>query len=167
MTVEVGRPALDLGLRIDEVPVGSLRLVRADGRRLCLVRTSDGIHVLDHACPHEGHGLTQGQLDGDLLTCAWHNWKFRVTDGECVKGEEDVVTHDVTIDPDGRISVAVNRPDPAALKARLRESLRRGIERDYVGQISSDHAGLGADELSPWFTGVVADHHLSYGHGAI
>ncbi len=58
-----------------------MRMVRADGRRLCLVRTSDGVFALDHACPHEGYGLTQGTLDGNLLTCAWHNWKFRVDDG--------------------------------------------------------------------------------------
>ena len=41
-----------------------MRMVRADGRRLCLVRTSDGVFALDHACPHEGYGLTQGTLDG-------------------------------------------------------------------------------------------------------
>jgi hypothetical protein len=27
--------------------------------------------------------------------------------------------------------------------------------------------GLGRDDLIPWFTGVVSDHHLSYGHAAI
>jgi hypothetical protein len=27
--------------------------------------------------------------------------------------------------------------------------------------------GDGADDLRPWFTAVVSDHHLSYGHGAI
>jgi hypothetical protein len=28
-------------------------------------------------------------------------------------------------------------------------------------------AGYGPDELRPWLVGVVADHHLGYGHGAI
>ena len=27
--------------------------------------------------------------------------------------------------------------------------------------------GDGPDDLRPWFTSVVTDHHLSYGHGAI
>ena len=26
--------------------------------------------------------MTQGSLDGNLITCAWHNWKFRVDDGD-------------------------------------------------------------------------------------
>ena len=74
-------PATPLGVNVDDLGLGSMRLARAGDRRLCLVRTSDGVYALDHACPHEGYGLTQGTLDGNLLTCAWHNWKFRVDDG--------------------------------------------------------------------------------------
>jgi nitrite reductase/ring-hydroxylating ferredoxin subunit len=48
-----------IDLRLDDLPVGSLRLVRVVGRKLCLVRTSEGLSALDHACPHEGYGLTQ------------------------------------------------------------------------------------------------------------
>ena len=267
----------DLGLHLQDLPVGSMRLARVDGRRLCLVRTADGVHALDHACPHEGYGLTQGTLDGNLLTCAWHNWKFRVDDGVCVLGEEDVRAHPVTVRRDGSLGVTLNEPDPAEVRPRLMASLRRGIEHDYVGQVSRDvirllradanpgelvweavafgapradfgwghsvasatdclamvdlydgdqralpivqgiagiaeverdrpvnvlpdpvtelggdpgaefrrlveaedlapaqalvrgaiHAGWSADELRPWFTAVISDHLLSYGHGAI
>ena len=83
-------------LHLDDLPVGTMRMIKVDGHRVCLVRTSDGLHAIDHACPHEGYGLTQGDLDGDLVTCAWHNWKFRVTDGVCVQGEEGVQTHHVS-----------------------------------------------------------------------
>src|SRR5687767_4802904 len=103
-----------------------MKMVRVDGHRLCLVRTSEGVFAIDHACPHEGYGLTQGDLDGDLLTCAWHNWKFRVSDGACVLGEENVRTHEATVDEDGAISVTVSRPDPAVLRPQLLESMRRG-----------------------------------------
>ena len=126
-----------------------MRMVRADGRRLCLVRTSDGVFALDHACPHEGYGLTQGTLDGNLLTCAWHNWKFRVDDGTCVLGEEDVRTHPVTVDADGSLHVTLREPDPAALRPVLLASLRRGIERDYVGQVSRDVVRLLRADANP------------------
>ena len=79
-----------------------MQMVKVDGHRVCLVRTASGVHAIDHACPHEGYGLTQGDLNGDLLTCAWHNWKFRVTDGACVQGEEGVTVHDVDVDDDRR-----------------------------------------------------------------
>ena len=71
-------------LSIDDIAVGTMKMLAVDGRRVCVVRTAAGVHAIDHACPHEGYGLTQGELDGDLLTCAWHNWKFRVSDGRCV-----------------------------------------------------------------------------------
>ena len=71
---------------IDDFDVAAMKMVKVDGHRLCVVRTSDGVYALDQACPHEGYGLTTGELDGDLITCAWHNWKFRVSDGSCVLG---------------------------------------------------------------------------------
>jgi nitrite reductase/ring-hydroxylating ferredoxin subunit len=263
-------------LSIDDIAVGTMKMMKVDGHRVCLVRTRDGLHAIDHACPHEGYGLTQGELDGDLLTCAWHNWKFRVSDGTCVQGEESVRTHPVTVADDGAVQVTINRPDPAELRPQLLTSLRRGIERNYTGQVARDvvrllqadanpgeliweaiahgapraefgwghsiasatdclsmidlydgdqralpivqgimgiaeterdrpvnplpdpttpasataqafraaieaertadaqafvlaaiERGDGADDLRPWFTTVVSDHHLSYGHGAI
>jgi nitrite reductase/ring-hydroxylating ferredoxin subunit len=128
----------DVVAHLDDLPVGSVRMVRVAGSRVCLVRTASGVHALDHACPHEGYGLTQGTLDGDVLTCAWHNWKFRVTDGACLVGEEDVASHHTEVRPDGAVAVRVSRPDPAVARDRLRASLRTGIERNYVGQVSRD-----------------------------
>ena len=135
-----------------DLPEGSTRMVKVEGQRVCLVRTAGGVHALDHACPHEGYGLTQGSLDGDVLTCAWHNWKFRVTDGECLLGEEGVQVHDVDIDDAGGVRVTLNRPAPAEVRVRVMESLRRGIERDYIGQVSRDvvrllHAGADPADL--------------------
>lgn len=141
--------AVDLGIRLDDLPVGTLRLARAAGRRLCLVRTSDGVHALDHACPHEGYGLTQGTLEDNVLTCAWHNWKFRVDDGTCVLGEENVGTHAVAVGGDGALAVTINEPDPAELRPRLLASLRRGIANDYVGQVSRDVIRLLRADANP------------------
>ena len=134
---------------LDDLPIGSLKMVRVDDHRLCLVRTSDGVFAIDHACPHEGYGMTQGSLDGNLITCAWHNWKFRVDDGECVVGEEDITTHHTTVDDDGTIRVTVQRPDAATIRPRLLASLRRGVERDYIGQVSRDVVRLLQADTNP------------------
>jgi nitrite reductase/ring-hydroxylating ferredoxin subunit len=140
----------ELDLTVDDVAPGTLRMARAGGRKLCLVRTADGaVHALDHACPHEGYGLTQGTLDGDLLTCAWHNWKFRVTDGTCVLGEEDVPAHPVTVRRDGRLTVSLKEPDPATRRPVLLASMRRAIEHDYVGQMSRDVVRLLRADANP------------------
>ena len=132
-----------------DVPVGSLKLVKVDGRRLCLVHTSSGVHALDNACPHEGYGLTTGELDGELLTCAWHNWKFRVSDGRCVLGEEDVRTHTVDVADDGTLSVTLVEPSPESLRPQLLASLRSGITKDYIGQVSRDVVRLLRADANP------------------
>jgi nitrite reductase/ring-hydroxylating ferredoxin subunit len=136
-------------LSIDDIAVGTMKMMKVDGHRVCLVRTRDGLHAIDHACPHEGYGLTQGELDGDLLTCAWHNWKFRVSDGTCVQGEESVRTHPVDVTDDGAVSVTIARPDPEVQRPRLLASLRRGIERDYRGQVARDVVRLLQADANP------------------
>jgi nitrite reductase/ring-hydroxylating ferredoxin subunit len=134
---------------IDDLPIGSMKMVRVDDHRLCLIRTSDGVFALDHACPHEGYGMTQGSLDGNLITCAWHNWKFRVDNGACVVGEEDITTHPATVDDDGTVRVTLRRPDPETMRPRLLASLRRGIEHDYIGQVSRDVVRLLQADTNP------------------
>lgn len=134
---------------LDDLAEGSMKMLKVDGRRVCLVRTSSGVHALDNACPHEGYGLTQGNLDGEVLTCAWHNWKFKVSDGSCVLGEEAVRVHDVDIDDDGNVRVEINRPDPESLRPQLMASLRRGTEKHYVGQIARDTVRLLKAGASP------------------
>ena len=134
---------------IDQIPVGSMKLIKADGRRLCVVHTSTGVHALDNACPHEGYGLTTGELDGELLTCAWHNWKFRVSDGSCVLGEEGVRSHRVEVGSDGALTVEIEEPDPTVMRPQLLASLRKGIENDYVGQVSRDVVRLLRADANP------------------
>ncbi len=149
MNVAVNTAAPTGVANIDDLPVGSMKMVRVDDRRLCLIRTSDGVFALDHACPHEGYGMTQGSLDGNLITCAWHNWKFRVDDGTCVVGEEDITTHPATVDDDGTVRVTVRRPDPDTMRPHLLASLRRGIGHNYIGQVSRDVVRLLQADTNP------------------
>lgn len=143
-----GSPATVVA-RLDELPIGSMKMVRADSHRLCLVRTSEGVFALAHACPHEGYGMTQGSLDGNLITCAWHNWKFRVDNGACVVGEEAITTHPVSVDADGNVLVTVREPDVETVRPQLLASLRRGIEHDYIGQVSRDVVRLLQADANP------------------
>lgn len=138
--------------RLDDFEIGSMKLAKVQGRQIVLVRTSTGVHALDNACPHQGYGLATGSvaltcgLDGTpdadaLVTCLWHNWKFRTSDGSAVLGEENVASHEVRI-VDGEIVVDVRVPGAEEMRAALWPSLRSGIERDYRGQIARDTTRL-------------------------
>jgi nitrite reductase/ring-hydroxylating ferredoxin subunit len=136
--------------------IGSMKLVRVGDRRVVLIRTSTGFHALDNACPHEGYGLVQGALDDELLTCEWHNWKFNVADGACVLGEENVASHEVSVQDD-EVIVIVTEPSDEDIRASARESLLRGIDSSYSGQIARDSLRLlhaGAEPVDIVWEGV-------------
>lgn len=127
--------------RLDDLEPGTMKMVSVGETRVALIRTATGIYALDNSCPHQGYGLVTGALDGDTLTCQWHNWKFDVTTGRCLMGEEDVACHRVVTDGDD-VAVEVELPSDAERRQRLWPSLRRGVDDHYVGQIARDSVRL-------------------------
>lgn len=142
--------------QLDDLAVGQMKLARVGERRIALIRTPSGVHALDNACPHQGYGLVTGSLDGELVTCQWHNWKFRASDGTCIVGEEDVACHAVTVHDNGSIDVTVEEPSPAEARKRLWPSLERGFDNNYSGQMARDTARLLA-------TGATAEQIVARG----
>ncbi len=141
---------------LQDLPLDSMTMKQVGEHPIAVIRTSKGVFALDNACPHQGYGLATGSLDVDpadpdatVITCQWHNWKFRASDGVCVMGEEDVACHPVSVADDGAITVSVTEPTPDEARHRLWPSLRRGIEADYRGQIARDTVRLLANDARP------------------
>ena len=43
----------------------------------------DGIfYAISDACMHKGGPLSDGFIDGDIVTCPWHGWKYSVKNGK-------------------------------------------------------------------------------------
>ncbi len=127
---------------------GTMKMARVGDHRIVVVRTNDGFHAIDNACPHQGYGLATGGLEGDLITCQWHNWKYRVSDGVCVVGEEDVRCHTVKVEGD-EVIVEITPQSNEEKRIQLWPSFRRGIERFYPGQIARDTVRLLAADATP------------------
>jgi len=53
---------------------------------LVLVRRGDVVHALKDSCSHAGGPLSQGELDGDMISCPWHGSVFRLSDGAVKHG---------------------------------------------------------------------------------
>lgn len=51
-----------------------------------LVRRGNVVHALKESCAHLGGPLSKGELNGDTITCPWHQSVFRITDGAVVHG---------------------------------------------------------------------------------
>ena len=65
-------------------------VVETDGTEIAVFLVDGRVHALSNTCPHEGNPLVEGDLRGNTLTCAFHNWKFDLDTGACLFGEEPV-----------------------------------------------------------------------------
>ena len=67
--------------KLDDIPAGEGKIVAVGRRIIALFRVGGEVHAVDDVCPHMGASLGSGYLEGDTITCPWHAWRFRVTDG--------------------------------------------------------------------------------------
>ncbi|MGH9354582.1 MAG: Rieske 2Fe-2S domain-containing protein [Terriglobia bacterium] len=71
----------ELGARIAR---GRLRRAMLLGEPLVVGRDTQGKpFAMRDACPHRGMPLSYGRLEGDLLECPYHGWRFHVHSGQC------------------------------------------------------------------------------------
>lgn len=66
---------------VGEVPEGQGCVVEADGRLLALFNVEGTVHAIDNACPHRGGPLGEGDVEGRVVSCPWHAWRWDVTTG--------------------------------------------------------------------------------------
>lgn len=133
---------------IEAFPPGG-HTAKIEKHQLAVLRTDQGdVHVVDNRCPHEGYPLAQGKLDGCVLTCAWHNWKFDVRDGHATFGGEGVRVFPCRV-RDGVLEVDLTEPDPEKLRAGYLKSLREGLFKYDNGRVFRDGIRLLQSGLSP------------------
>jgi nitrite reductase (NADH) small subunit len=65
----------------DEVPDGEGRVVEAGGKTLAIFNVGGTYYAIDNTCTHRGGPLGEGDLDGTVVTCPWHGWRWDVTSG--------------------------------------------------------------------------------------
>jgi nitrite reductase/ring-hydroxylating ferredoxin subunit len=128
---------------IADIPDGQGRLWRHGDKRIALFRTAAGVYAADNRCPHQGYALKDGDIRGDVLTCAWHNWKFRLTDGKCMFGGENIRTYPVSV-RDGWVYVDVTDPAPEQIAPELFASLLDAMGDVDTGRLARDTLRLRA-----------------------
>lgn len=84
-----------------DLPAGEGRVVEADGREIALYNVGGAFYALENTCCHRGGPLGEGTLDGSIVTCPWHGWRFDVRTGESQNSPGDRVrTYDVIVEDD-------------------------------------------------------------------
>lgn len=74
-----------VALRASDVPEGKPLAVRvSDTLTLAVCRLEGAFYAFDGKCPHRGAQLAEGTLQGGLLVCPLHHFKFNLKTGRCL-----------------------------------------------------------------------------------
>jgi 3-phenylpropionate/trans-cinnamate dioxygenase ferredoxin subunit len=86
----------------DVMPGSALR-VEVEGFAICVVNTEGSFYALRDNCSHKDFPLSEGEVLGHRLTCAWHGAAFDVTTGAALSlpAIKPVQTYDVALEDGG------------------------------------------------------------------
>lgn len=117
-------------------------------RQISLFKVDDRVYAIDNRCPHEGYPLAVGSVEDAVVTCNWHNWKFRLRDGECLLGGDHVRSYPTRLE-DGHAWVDLADPPPEKVRREVLRGLETAFgERDF-GRICREITRLHYHGLEP------------------
>lgn len=65
-----------------DLPLDRARIVSAPGgERIAVFRGGGTIAAITNVCAHQGGPLGEGKVVDGCVTCPWHGWQYRATDG--------------------------------------------------------------------------------------
>ena len=67
-----------------EVPVGKMKAVKLEDKEILIANVNGNYYAIGNRCTHAGGDLSQGVLEGNVVTCPKHHAKFDVTTGKVV-----------------------------------------------------------------------------------
>ncbi len=73
---------------LDDIPAeGVLAVTRADGERICLIRSQNRISAVANTCTHQEFEMSLGDVLPDgTIQCAWHGARFDCETGSVEQG---------------------------------------------------------------------------------
>lgn len=77
---------------IAELWDGEMRPLSIERKRLLVLRIGDDVRVWEDRCAHLGLPLSEGKLDGHVLTCGAHGWQYDALTGEGINPKKACLT---------------------------------------------------------------------------
>ena len=94
--------ALTTVAKTGELKPGEGKIAEVGERALAVFNVNGAFHCIENTCCHRGGPLGEGDLDGSVVTCPWHGWRYDVTTGKCLAPapEKSVQSFKVTVEGD-------------------------------------------------------------------
>jgi len=69
--------------RQEDISVGGGRTVVVNGEPVAIFHATTGWFAIDDACTHEDAPLGEGTLEGEIVVCPYHDWRYDLSTGAC------------------------------------------------------------------------------------
>ena len=89
--------------KINDISPGKMIKSSIDGREILVANINGEFFATDDSCTHSGSSLSEGKLDGCVITCGWHKAEFDCKTGKLLKFPtkiRDLTSYDVVIESD-------------------------------------------------------------------
>lgn len=93
-----------------EVPVGKMKKVTLEDKEILVANVNGTYYAIGNLCTHYGGDLSQGTLEGKIVTCPNHNSKFDVTTGKVVSPPTEALGR-AEIEDEPQYAVKVEKQD--------------------------------------------------------
>ncbi len=88
--------------KTNDLGPGEAMCVEVAGQRVALFNAGGSYYAIADSCTHVGGPLSEGELDGTVVTCPLHGAQFDVTTGSVLEppADENVARYNVHVDGD-------------------------------------------------------------------
>jgi nitrite reductase/ring-hydroxylating ferredoxin subunit len=68
--------------KTSDIAPGQAKMVAVDDKRIALCNLEGNFYAIDDTCTHVGGPLSEGEIQGEKITCPWHGSIFNIKTGE-------------------------------------------------------------------------------------
>jgi nitrite reductase/ring-hydroxylating ferredoxin subunit len=89
--------------KVLDIPPGKMIKIAVDGKDVMVANIDGDFCAMDDSCTHSGASLSEGSLEGCIVTCGWHKAEFDCKTGKLVKFPakiNNLASYNVTVESD-------------------------------------------------------------------
>ena len=89
--------------KTNEIKPNQIKQVSIDGKDIVVMNIDGSYFAINDTCTHAGGSLSEGKVEGSIITCDWHGAQFDCKSGKLVKFPakiNDLESYNVVIESD-------------------------------------------------------------------
>ncbi len=78
---------------VDDVPEGKMKMITVNDKEILIAKVEGNFYAIGNKCTHRGGRLSEGTLEGNIVTCPVHGSKFDIKTGKAISGPKILFFH--------------------------------------------------------------------------